>query len=220
MQEFNKYRDRKYIAVLYPDDPSHVEAISRLNSGGYNFAAILHDQDVYEDGEHAGEVKKAHWHLVLRFKNAVWNTAVAKELGITPNYLEPCKDVDASLLYLVHYGNDKKAQYEYEAVFGPLKLKLATLLADTDEGTRVLNILDIIEAHPGPLGYSEALRKVVAAGLYGDFRRMGNFATCLIHEHNDEFYRTSQNNSGTHRDFENFNDYLAFTGDKDIKPLE
>ena len=146
MSDSQKYRDRKFVAVLYPDDPSHVEAIEKLMSGGYNFAAILHDSDVYEDGENKGELKKPHWHIVLRFKNAVWNTAIAKELSITPNYLEACKDVDAALVYLVHYGNPEKFQYEYEAVFGPLKLKLATLLADTDEGTRILNIVDIVES--------------------------------------------------------------------------
>ena len=222
MSNPDKYRDRKFVAVLYPDDPSHVECIEKLLSGAYNFAGILHDQDVYEDGEHAGELKKPHWHIVLRFKNAVWNTAIAKELGITPIYLEACKDVDAALLYLVHYGkeNEGKAQYEYESVFGPLKLKLATLLADTDEGTRALNILQIIESSPGPIGYSELLKKAVAAGLYADLRRMGNFAVGLMREHNYEVTHTGQSNAGVGKDFDNFNDFLAFTGDKDIMPLQ
>ena len=219
MSDPTKYRDRKFCAVLYPDDDSHREAIEKLKSGGYNFAAILHDKDVYEDGEHAGELKKPHWHIVLRFKNAVWNTAIAKELGITANYLEACKDVDACLLYLVHFGNEEKAQYNYEEVFGPLRLKLATLLSDTDEGTRVLNIVEIIENSPGPIGYSELLKKAVAAGLYADLRRMGHLATCLVREHNTACWSWSQSNAGVSQDFENFNDFLAFTGDKDIKPL-
>lgn len=219
MSDPTKFRDRKFVAVLYPEDDTHREAIEKLNSGGYNFAAILHDKDVYEDGEHAGELKKPHWHTVIRFKNAVWNTAIAKELGITPNYLEACKDVDSSLLYLVHYGNDKKAQYDYEEVFGPLKLKLATLLADTDEGTRALNIVEIVEKSPGPIGFSELIKKAVAAGLYADLRRMGTFAVGLVREHNYECYRQDQPNAGVSQDFENFNDFLAFTGDKNIKPL-
>lgn len=189
MSEPTKFRDRKFVAVLYPEDPTHAACVDKLSQGGYNFAAILHDQDVYEDGEHKGELKKPHWHIVLRFKNAVWNTATAKELGITPNYLEACKDVDASLLYLVHFGKEEKFQYDFEKVFGPMKLKLATLLADTDEGTRVLNIVDIIESSPGPIGYSELLKKAVAAGLYADLRRMGTFATGLMREHNYEVYQ-------------------------------
>jgi len=219
MSDPTKFRDRKFVAVLYPEDDTHREAIEKLKSGGYNFAAILHDKDVYEDGEHAGELKKPHWHIVLRFKNAVWNTAIAKELGITPNYLEACKDVDSSLLYLVHYGNEKKAQYDYEEVFGPLRLKLATLLADTDEGTRALNIVEIVENSPGPIGFSELIKKAVAAGLYADLRRMGTFAVGLVREHNYECYRQEQPNAGVSQDFENFNDFLAFTGDKNIKPL-
>lgn len=219
MSNPEKFRDRKFVAVLYPEDPTHVECMEKLKAGGYNFAAILHDKDVYEDGDHAGELKKPHWHIVVRFKNAVWNTAIAKELGITSNYLEACKDVDASLLYLVHFGNEEKAQYNYEEVFGPLRLKLATLLSDTDEGTRILNIVDIVESSPGPISCSELLKKAVAAGLYADLRRMGHLATCLVREHNYEIYYQSQNNTGVHQDFDKFNDFLAFTGDKDIKPL-
>lgn len=219
MSNPEKFRDRKFVAVLYPEDPTHAECMEKLKSGGYNFAAILHDKDVYEDGDHAGELKKPHWHIVVRFKNAVWNTAIAKELGITPNYLEACKDVDASLLYLVHFGNEEKAQYNYEEVFGPLRLKLATLLSDTDEGTRILNIVDIVESSPGPISCSELLKKAVAAGLYADLRRMGHLATCLVREHNYEIWHQSQNNTGVAQDFDKFNDFLAFTGDKDIKPL-
>lgn len=214
-----KFRDRKYVAILYPEDQTHVDCIAKLSDGGYNFAAILHDQDVYEDGDQKGELKKPHWHIVLRFKNAVWNTALAKELGIEPNYLKACQDFDASLLYLVHFNNPEKFQYEHENVFGPLRLKLASLLSDTDEGTRVLNILDIIENSPGPIGYSELLKKAVVAGIYSDLRRMGHFATALIREHNYECYAQSQSNSGVRQDFERYADFLAFTGDKDIKPL-
>lgn len=53
-----KFRDRKFVAVLYPEDSTHAECIEKLKAGGYNFAAILHDNDVYEDGEHQGELKR------------------------------------------------------------------------------------------------------------------------------------------------------------------
>ena len=217
MAESQKYRDRKFVAVLYPEDETHAACMEKLKTGGYNFAAILHDKDVQEDGT----PKKPHWHIVLRFKNAVWNTAIAKDLGITSNYLEACKDVDASLLYLVHFGNEEKAQYNIEEVFGPLSLKLATLLADTDEGTRALNILEIIENTPGPIGYSELLRKVAAAGLYADLRRMGSFAVGLMKEHNYEFTRPDDHNAGVMVSREAFEDYLRWTGTKmdDVQPL-
>ena len=159
--------------------------------------------------------------MVLRFKNAVWNTAIAKELGITPNYLEACKDVDAALLYLVHYNNTDKAQYEYEAVFGPMKVKLASLLADTDQGTRALNVIEIIEKSPGLIGYTELIKKAVAAGVYGDLIRMGTFAVGAMREHNYECYAQSQSNAGVKKDFENFDQFERWTSTKTdaIMPL-
>lgn len=217
MEEFDRYRDRKFIAVLYPEDETHAACMEKLKTGGYNYAAILHDKDVQEDGE----PKKPHWHLVIRFKNAVWSTAISKELGITSNYLKLCKDVDRSLLYLVHFGDDDKAQYDIEEVFGPLRMKLVTLLADTDEGTRALNIADIIENTPGPIGYSELLRKVAAAGLYADLRRMGTFAVGLMKEHNYEYTRPDDHNAGVMVSREAFEEYLRWTGTKmdDVQPL-
>ena len=200
MADTQKFRDRKFCAVLYPEDETHVAAIEKLKSGGYNFAAILHDKDVYEDGEHKGETKKSHWHVVVRFKNAVWNTAIAKELGIQPNYLEACANVDSA--------------------FGPLRVRLSTLLAEPDEGARVLNLVDIVDNTPGPIGYSELIKKAVAAGIYADLRRMGSIAVRLVNEHNYECYRELQHNSGVSQDFENFRGFLAFTGDRDIRPLD
>ena len=180
-----KFRTRVFVAVLYPEDPTHAECMKKLETNGYNYAAILHDKDLQNDED---ETKKEHWHVVLRFKNAVYNTAIAKELGIGANYLESCRDQDAALLYLVHHDKPDKHQYELEEVFGPMRLKLATLLADTDEGTRALNICQIIEETPGLIGYTELLKKAVAAGLYADLRRMGQFAVGIMREHNNEIY--------------------------------
>lgn len=82
-----------------------------------------------------------------------------------------------------------------------------------------MGIVEIIENSPGPIGYSELLKKAVAAGLYSDLRRMGHFATGLIREHNYECWKHCQSNAGLPTDFENFRDFLAFVGDKDIIPL-
>lgn len=218
----DRYRDRKYCMVLYPEDPTHTAAIEKLKADGYDFAAILHNEDVYEDGEKKGEKKKEHWHVIVKFPNAVWDTKLAKDLGIERNYLEKCKNVDAALLYLVHYGyEDSKYQYEVSDVFGPLQQRLITLLRDTDEGTRIKNIADIIRNHPGPIGFSELIDKAVAAGLWADLRRMGQFATGLMREHNYEYYAMSQSNAGCKNDSERFQDYLNWTrSNADVWPMD
>lgn len=206
-----KIRDRKYCAVLYPEDETHAQAIEKLKSGGYNFAAILHDKDVHEDGDHKGELKKPHWHVVMKFPNAVWQNSLAKELGLEPNYLEQAKNLDSALLYLVHDGYEDKAQYELSEVFGPLQTRLATLLRDDDEGTRALTIYQLIADSPGIVTYTEIFVKACKAGLYGDFRRLGTGVGWLIKEHNQEFYELTQNNDGVSKDFQNFRDFMEFT---------
>lgn len=40
-------KDRKFRMVLYPEDSTHCCAFGRLLEGGYNFAGILHNNDVW-----------------------------------------------------------------------------------------------------------------------------------------------------------------------------
>lgn len=203
----SNFRSRNYCAVLYPEDPAHAACIDKLSNGGYNFAGILHDKDVYEDGENKGQLKKPHWHIVIKFSNAIWRNPTAKELGIEPNYLQKSSSLDGALLYLVHEGNPDKYQYDQESVFGPLKSRLAVLLAEDDEGTRAIKIADIVDGCPGPIGYSELLRKAVSAGLYADLRRMGAFAVGMLREHNYEYQYSNGRNVGVKKDFEDFDDF-------------
>lgn len=184
-------RARNWCAVLYPDDPTHYECILKLSKSAYKYAGILHDRDTWEEGENekhkAGEKKKDHWHIVLKFAQARWRKAIAEELGIAENYLEPCRNMDGALLYLVHEGFDKKYQYNSEEVFGALRPALEKLLVADDEGSRVLEIIKMIDQSPGRVSFREILIKVCNNGLYGDFRRLGSGAKWLIDEHNEEF---------------------------------
>lgn len=188
----DKWRDRKFRLLLYPDDPTHSRCMELLQSGGYRFAAILHDQDVWEDGDEdlgkhkVGSKKKAHWHIVLKFPQAKWSTALEKELSIKGNYIRKCNSFDGALTYLVHEGYPDKHQYEFEKVFGPLAPALGKLLVDDDEGMRVLEIVRIIDDTPGTVGYRELLVKACNNGLYGEFRRLGSGVKWLIDEHNAE----------------------------------
>ncbi len=221
LAENTRFRDRKFCAVLYPEDETHAACIEKLKCGGYNFAAILHDEDLYEDGENAGEKKKPHWHVVIKFPNAVWNESLAKELGITANYLEKAKSLDGALLYLVHYGFEEKYQYDLEQVFGTLKTRLASLLSDTDESTRALTIFDLIRNSPGIVTYTEIFEKACKAGLYGDFRRMGSGVMYLIKEHNYEFDEAMRCNRGVDESYRKFDEYQRWTGSNhsDVQPL-
>lgn len=209
MSDIQKFKDRKYVAVLYPEDPTHVSAMDKLKSGGYDYAAILHDSDVYEtdgEGHKKGDLKKPHWHVVIRFSpNALWNTAVAKDLGIEPNYLEKCRNLNKALLYLVHRDHLEKFQYDLPDVFGSQAMIsiLSKLLTEEDEGLRVLSIIKMVEDDPGIVSPTELLKRACKEGYYGEFRRLGVWGQILVNEHNDRInaeFSSSCKDSGAYDD--------------------
>lgn len=181
-------KSRCWCLVLYPEDDSHSACVDLLRKSGYAYALILHDRDTYTEGEsedhQAGDPKKPHWHIVLRLQNPRWQEALAKELGINPNYLEPCRNRDSALLYMIHDGYPDRYQYDVSDVSGPLALNLAKLLVDDDEGQRVKTIIQLIDNTPGRVYYRDLLLKACDNGLYGEFRRLGSGVKWLIEEHN------------------------------------
>lgn len=219
-----KIKKRNWTMLLYPEDPTHAAAMETLAAGGYKYVAILHDKDVWQEGENenhpAGEPKKEHWHVVLKFAQARYNTAVAKELGIKENYMEACANFDAACLYLVHANAEDKHQYDPTALFGTLVSAVNKLLLDDDEGTRVLEIVKTIDAMPGRASYRDTLVWACKNGLYGEFRRLGSGVKWLIDEHNEDFDKPYQvNREATERAINGFDEYSRFTGDKGIDNL-
>lgn len=186
----DKTRSRCWCLLLYPEDPAHASCMDTLAQNGYDYAAILHNMDVWEENEspnhEKGEPKKDHWHVVLKFKNPRYRDSLASELAIAPNYIEPCRDTKKALLYLVHDGYDTKYQYDVSNVYGSLTKQLETLLLCDNEGERILEIVHMIDASPGRCTYREILIKACKAGLWSDFRRLGTGVKWLIDEHNED----------------------------------
>lgn len=214
MAETN-FRDRKFCLLLYPDCEAHVAIMEQLETGGYKYAAILHDKDIWQDNEseehEAGTFKKPHWHVVLKFEQARWVNAVCKELnGLESNYIQKCNSFDSALLYLVHDGLEEKYQYPFDSVFGNLAPALGKLLQSDDEGSRVLEIVRMIDQSPGKVGYREILVKACNNGLYGEFRRLGSGVKWLIDEHNEEIYQAFADNRGVDRSYDEFQEFIKW----------
>ena len=100
-----RLRSCHFTMVLYPEDTSHVNTLNILKKNGYKFAAILHDMDQEPDGS----VMKSHYHVVVSFTRQKDLCAFAKEVECKENYIEPCRNVEASLRYLTHPDNPEKA---------------------------------------------------------------------------------------------------------------
>lgn len=143
-------RGRVACLLLYPDDPSHLRAIRRLEDWKFKYSAILHNWDKLDDDSFLDELdddylidqfhlenqtsdgiyKKAHVHVVLSFGNAKTNTAVAKIFGINSNYVQIYKGdkiLDVRLRYLCHMDDPHKRFYNPGLATGPLSERLLDL---------------------------------------------------------------------------------------------
>lgn len=190
-----KKRSRNWCLLLYPEDPTHATALERLETLKYRYVAMKHDQDIWSelecsDGKHEpGTPKKTHVHVVIKCSQPRWNTAIAKDLGIAPNYMELCADYDRAVLYLTHVEYPEKAQYDSSLAFGNLTSHLEKLLLDDDEGMRVLEIVRAIDSMPGEARYRDILVHCCSNGLYGEFRRLGCGVKYLLDEHNADIFQ-------------------------------
>lgn len=182
-----KYRSRNHLLVLYPEDNdnNHWVALQYI-CDHYDYAYCFHDKDLKEDGTTA----KSHCHIVLRFKEATWNTSIAKQLEIEPRLLEPCKDLNKSLRYLVHADHPKKVQYDYENIVGTLAdtaVKILNLDKSTED-MRALEIFQIIDSKKSNVFYTDIFKECCSKGLYSDLRRMGSLLSKLVEEHNAKYF--------------------------------
>lgn len=186
------YRHRNHALLLYPDDPTHVKAVEIIQQS-FDFALILHDKDVYDKGDEelnpqhvAGTIKKPHWHVVLKFKDGVWRNALAKQLGIEANYIREVKKFDNALLYLIHYHDTDKAQYEAKEVKGNLAIKLRELVnkMEKGEGEKVYELITWLENDDTTVSVTDFAKYCALNGYWAEFRRSGAIFCKIIEEHN------------------------------------
>lgn len=146
-----KNRSRNFCLVLYDEDETHKACLDKLSTG-YQYIAIRHDKDRWTeddtlpDGANVGDLKKPHWHVIIKFPQARWDTALAKELGISLNYIQRCVSYDGSLLYLVHHGLPHKYQYLPQDCIGTLVKDLERILVDQgDMDEKISDVLEILD---------------------------------------------------------------------------
>ena len=181
----NKIRSRCYHLILYPSDNKHIEILDLIENN-YNYAYILHDKDNIAN---TGELKKAHWHVILYFDNAKYLNSLAEELGIQPNYIRT-EELKKGLEYLIHKNNKDKTQYSIDEVNGPLKDRLNNFLARSieTENTSIMLLFEIINKYEGQLFIENLLPVVLQNNLWSYFRRSQLTWFKLIEEHNRKYH--------------------------------
>ena len=186
----NNERSLVWCLVLYPsEDPTHKQAIEYIEKN-LSYALIEHNQDINENGE----IKKSHTHIVLKFSNYKWKNSLSKELGVAPNYIEKCRNLEKALKYLIHFDNEEKFQYDIDLVHGDLKAKLRNYIRNKSlsESEKVLQLIEFINEYDKNLKLSEFIQICCQLNMYDIYRRSQFTFNKLIEEHNFEIFQKNQ----------------------------
>lgn len=180
-------RSLYWTLILYDDSENlnFHEKIEKLK--GYEYLYIKHDKDIVPQ---TGEIKKIHYHVVLKFKNYKWLKSLSEELSIPMNYFEPVKNLNNILCYLIHYKEETKHHYDLTEVKGShsFKDKLNKLInsIDLSEDERVSIIFNYIMTRTRYTTFSEMTSYILSKGLWADFRRSYGIFIRLLDEHNSK----------------------------------
>ena len=136
--------------VAYPESTPYEVLVSGLEHFGHAYLiSPLHDSDLDENGE----VKKAHWHVMIFYQtNAVNYTAWCKKLkgmGVSVSHMEMVQSPRDMVLYFCHadeksLADDHKARYaESDLVYG---LGIHSLIDGAAACARDFCVEDCVEA--------------------------------------------------------------------------
>lgn len=106
-------RFRLFSIILYEDTTSYdiKEVLFNIKAQKY-YAFILHNKDT----DNKGQIKKPHYHIIIRLDNACTIETLANKLGIEKNYIQNIKNERAYIRYLIHFDDADKFQYQLEEV--------------------------------------------------------------------------------------------------------
>lgn len=164
------------------------------------YGYIKHDKDIWtfkdkdekgdymaEHGYEVGQTKKTHYHVTIKFKNPRYKSTVCKELGVPFDKVVRCVSVDGSLKYDLHLDEDDKWPYDLDEFKGPLKDRLAVLVAKSiTEEERSNRIIDLIISQSWKL--PNLMREINKQGLYSHFIRGASVYKTILEESNMGMY--------------------------------
>lgn len=182
---WKKERSCVWMIQFYLDNERHIKALEFVRKNYSEYAYILHQPESDE--------KKEHYHVVVRFKNYRWNTALAEELDVEINMFEKVRGLDNALIYLTHIREPDKIQYSVEDIEGPFQSKVKRLIQTDgkDNTDKAKDIVDWINSQPREISYNALFYYCSQNGLYGELVRAMKLFSCILEEHNRNYYEES-----------------------------
>lgn len=180
-------RSRNFTIVLYPEDRTHVEALECIKKQ-FSYAYILHDKDTYEKDqtnentgeiEHKkGEIKKAHWHVLITFVNPRSDTTIKEIIGNEKIHIEKSSFYQMAR-YLIHMDNPNKYQYKKQDIETNIKERIENALKreydKEEEKSRIL--LDYIfkESNKSVLTFKQLTQFAIDNDCLGELIKRSYF---------------------------------------------
>lgn len=166
----------KWFPVLVYEE-QYESTKAALKQLGYKYAMICHDKDLNENGE----IKKAHWHIVVMCEKREWQASFAKRLGLEMRFVQHplASEPNGALRYLTHIDNPEKVQYQCENIetniaateFEKLFEKIVKRSKDEENecllddiealAQKSISYKDFFRAHPAFIYQANSLLKLV-----------------------------------------------------------
>lgn len=191
--------------ILYPDANVNWESnipsnsadvlpliIAWCKSKGYQYAYILHDKDVDENGN----LKKPHIHLIIRFKGTNSIDKFAREYRISGHMIQVIEDWTESVRYLVHMSKRSMgdtSKYKYPIPDINSNFDLATYFISDDLGQQevevVIQLIDyVLEYHAS---YYQLLKYASGIGAWSVLRKNFNIIDKVVQQSKNTYLRTT-----------------------------
>lgn len=126
----NNFKTRNFLLELYPDNEKHQKAFDFVLASDWQYVYILHHITDLEGEEIKQGEGKPHYHMIICFDNPVFASALARKLDLLNDlgeadlqFIQPCRSLDDSLLYLTHVKYQDKEQYSQYDIKGSKVLR-------------------------------------------------------------------------------------------------
>lgn len=131
--EVNDLQKRVWVAILYPDNKDHEQAIERLKND-HDSLLICHNRSLDPD---TGELKKPHYHVLINRTLWLFSILDLLQLPLSDHHLfhglrEFYSSVEEAEEYFLHLNDTDKEQYDSDEFEGGLKEKAKEYISTVD----------------------------------------------------------------------------------------
>lgn len=160
---------KNVLIVAYQESCNVKEIVKKLiyNGNVESCAYILHNLDIDENGA----IKKAHYHIYIKYNKPTTKKQVAKNFNVSENLVQSALNPNGIIRYFLHLDDKDKTQYKKDAIFS-YGLDIDNLLSKSALGTQseILILQDLVNKIRSNYNLIELLDYVLKNDYYYVYR--------------------------------------------------